>query len=176
MKDLNTEHLASEAEKKALQGFEEHVLKVTKELFLEKGDIPPFVYVGQDIGKGQIAYMAIPVDEFMRSVQSKNDLAELMKKIGDTDPLSISLVTEAWMVKGNKADKDDLMKITPSEHPDRIECIIGTFESENICKTYSFEIKREGGLSLSEDDGQSTENLGGRFGNILKDMKKIKQN
>ncbi len=161
----------------------EIVIEKTRRIFLEKGELPALVMIGF-LNGDEFNMTGLPASDFMRDSQTKDMLAEMMKDIGkDLDPVCICLMCEAWVAKVDikEPGADELISRLKedgvSQYENRIEVLLFTFESENFCKTITYEIIRGDELSLKELDssGDDTE-MAGRFANILKDMKKIRWN
>ncbi len=176
---INTEKFATEDEKNGLKLWET-LLESVQENFMKDEELAPVVFIGLK-DEDKISLGIMPVADFMKSSQTKDSLAELMKKIGKQEPVFLSLVTEAWMstksVKGlsKKEVMDQYQSMPPSKDPEREEVLMCIFESENLIKQRMFKIGRDP-LSLEEVkqiDGMECE---GRFVGILKDMKKARLN
>ena len=188
---VKTENQASDVEKKGLEAFKD-LMKSIRRTFdkLESKEIPASVYIDTQIeGDAKFTFGMIDASIFMKSVETKDMLAGMMKQIGkEIDPVCICLVTECWMVEekaGAVKNLDDYKGLTPSEHPDRLEAVLYSFESENILMQAVDKIVRVkslfpgGGEEISLvpwKDLDTMDHIEGRFSNVLKDMKKIKQN
>lgn len=166
----------SKAEEAAFKAFDENIVRVAKENFLRDKGLESMIFIGMEKGK-EITFIMLPVGEFMKNSLSKDWLSLLLHTVGKgIKPLCICLVTECWMVKADKDGLEEAMKVRPANHPDRVEALLYSFESENILKQKMSEVVRDGDLVSLKDDTEYSDNAEGRFVNVLKDLKKIKFN
>lgn len=172
--EAHVEKLASEREKEALEMFELSIVKGAKENFKKDRNLSPMIFLGIEQGN-ELTLGIMPVGQFMKSVEDKDMLSEMLKQISG-DVICICMVTEAWMTEATPENFKEMMKVAPSEHPDKKEVVICTFESENICRSHMFDIIRDGEVTLGEDKGLGGTLGEGRFSGILKDLKKKKYN
>ena len=174
---VDTTKLATDLEKSAYECFEQVICKQAQESFKQDGDLAPMIFIGSSIGDNKIALFVMPVGEFMQCEQSKEKLSTLMHKVGSKmEPVCISMVTEAWMAHGDKDMIENGYKGSVKDMPGRIEVVICTFESENIQRQKVYEIIRGKELELKDISPSDDHEYSGKFVNMLKDMKKIKQN
>jgi hypothetical protein len=177
--NVNTENQASAIEKAALEVFGDFV-ETAKKNFMNDGECAPVVFIG--IGEQEkLGMIIMPAAKFMESVETKDRLSDLMIQIGkNRETVCIIMITEAWMSHMDKEMSEEELherykNMPPSKDPDRIEQLMCTFESENIQKNLFFKISRNP-LGLEEFPYPEGASVSGRFANVLRDMKKVRNN
>lgn len=125
----------------------------------EKAEVPPFM-----TQEGNLVFMPIPLGY----ATDKNMVACAVRLAAVTlNATALSFVSEAWMVSADTSDMAKAIKITPSQHPERKECLIITNETKTTISSTMIDISRneDGTPSLGEE--KVTDELSGRFANFL---------
>ncbi len=145
--------------------------------FSEQGSISPMLFVGMRSvrHKGKIEAMVTPAAPFLSDANGKDMLSDLLKQIAAEDnPIFIAMVTECWMVKGDKdSDIDEMRKMLPSENPNRKEAVLATFEGLDFQRQIMWEINREEGEepTLGKMKCEESSSMQGRFAHFFNTAK-----
>ena len=155
------------------QDFKSLMENSIKAQFAESKSIPPVLFIGieskSEVGKIEAAIL--PADEFLQDVNGKNALSNLVKQIvKENKPVFVALIVEAYMVKLNIGEAFD--DVAPSEHPNKVEVVMISFEGKGFQKQLMFEINRpKTGIPYLSDAEEvpSQGTMSGRFSGFFND-------
>ena len=129
-------------------------------------DFMPFLTMRN--AAGEVAFIGMMMPD---GAELKNDVAETMVALCMMyRPVEVAFATVAWMVMLPGGSASDAEKVTPSEHPDRVETVfITAHTTEGNTGFTSANVIRENnmvGVGVWEDF-KSGQLAGGRFGNAI---------
>lgn len=171
---------------KIIKEFTEKVSDVIHEKFKSDGQILPALFFAKETDENKTRFGFVPgLEDLMGDDDKKNQLSQILKEIvKQVKPVCVCFVTEAWMVKNdsnNIIDKKGMYKSgakRPSEHPDKIETVMLSFETHTKEMKIIYEIIRDNNakpyLKLDEELNEifewtekSDKKQIGRFSNLL---------
>ena len=155
------------------------VIKTVKALFNENGNFDATFYMKDSSDR----LLLFPVNMFMRSEETKNMLANIVRKVVEEKNIdTLIFCTEAWVSNINMSDEEEKkkkldenghIKVMPRDDPERREVIMISTE----CREFGFidfsymEISRdfEGKATLGEIKKMNgADSMQGRFMHFIK--------
>lgn len=152
---------------KELSEWKELMIESAKKNFLEDGSLMPIALLYCQHKEHRIYGTQFTSDE------EKNAFTSFLRQeMKEHDALAYMFISEAWITKYDKDDKDgyknpDGTYKRPSEDPKRVECIFISFESKLTNEIICIEIDRTDGIKLSNENRNGQSKLG-RFHDMLK--------
>lgn len=164
---------------KELLEFREHIFEFTKAIVEKHGKFEAILVVLCKVEKEkEPRLVVIPVNAMMQNSETKDFLAWMIPKVfekivedGKT-PLGFSLCSEVWTLSARS--KDEIPKNGISEHPEKQEGIMTTFETEYSSDIVVRRILRNGDkvtvADASENDFnfKKARSVSGRFMNLFR--------